>query len=90
MENQNEKLIKYSFQFNNSIRVFISLYKFKQELSKKKSEILSKEVYLLNKNWFNTYKDFYLFDRIYDLINYKKFILTFNFIITVNFVVVRH
>ena len=68
MENQNEKLIKYSFQFNNSIRVFISLYKFKQELSKKKSEILSKEVYLLNKNWFNTYKDFYLFDRIYDLI----------------------
>ena len=38
MENQNEKLIKYSFQFNNSIRVFISLYKFKQELLKKKNE----------------------------------------------------
>ena len=69
MSNSKDNISKYSFQFNNSIKVFISLYKFKQELIDKKQTISTKEVILLNKNWFIGYKDFYNFDKIFDLIS---------------------
>ena len=39
MENTNDKYKKYSFQFNNSIEVLISLYKFKKELKGNKDDI---------------------------------------------------
>ena len=64
-----DDISKYSFQFNNSIKVFISLYKFKQELTDEKQSASTKEVILLNKNWFIGYKDFYNFDKIFDLIS---------------------
>ena len=69
MSNPNDDISKYSFQFNNSIKVFLSLYKFKQELIGEKQSKSKKEVILLNKNWFTGYKDFYNFDKIFDLIN---------------------
>jgi len=69
-----DDISKYSFQFNNSIKVFISLYKFKQELKDEKQSASTKEVILLNKKWFTEYKNFYNFDKIYDLI--KSYNLT--------------
>ena len=68
MSNSKDDMSKYSFQFNNSIKVFISLYKFKQELIDDNKQISTKEVILLNKNWFTAYKKFYDFDKIYELI----------------------
>jgi len=69
MSNSKDVIRKYSFQFNNSIKVFISLYKFKQELKDAKQQISTKEVILLNKNLFTAYKNFYNFDKILDFIN---------------------
>ena len=69
-----DDISKYSFQFNNSIKVFISLYNFKQELTDEKQSASTKEVILLNKKWFTEYKNFYNFDKIYDLI--KSYNLT--------------
>ena len=59
---------KYSIQFNNNIKVFISLYKFRQELMNSKTTKLLKGVILINKNWFTNYKNFYLFDKVFELI----------------------
>ena len=64
----NEKKIAYSYQFNNSIKVFISLYKFHQQLLSNKNEIVPKKVILLDKVWFTKYKEFYSYDIISKLI----------------------
>ena len=63
-----EKKLLYSYQFNNSIKVFISLYKFHQQLLNNKKEELSGEVVLIEKEWFDKFKKFYLCDKIYKLI----------------------
>ncbi len=68
MSNSKDGFSNYSFQFNNSIKVFISLYKFRQELIDNEKSISTKEVILLNKNWFTAYKNFYDFDKILYLI----------------------
>ena len=57
---------KLSFHFNNSIKVFMSLYKFQKELLNNK--VTSKEVILINKNRFSVYKKFYLCDKVFELI----------------------
>ena len=75
----NNKLSKYSFQFNNSIKVFISLYKFEQELKSPERKANSGKLFLLNKKWFLEYKKFYLFDKFLEIIknnNLSDFDLT--------------
>ena len=59
---------KFSYQFNNSIKVFFSLYKFQRELSDEKVNTTNKKLYLINNNWFNQYKKFYLCDKIFKAI----------------------
>ena len=59
---------KFSYQFNNSIKVFFSLYKFQKELSDEKVNTTNKKLYLINNNWFNQYKKFYLCDKIFKAI----------------------
>ena len=56
------------FQFNNSIKVFISLYKFQQQLINNKDKNFSSKVILLDKKWFENYKDFYFCDKVFNLI----------------------
>ena len=63
------------FQFNNSIKVFISLYKFQQQLIKNKDKNFSSKIILLDKKWFEQYKDFYFCDKVFNLITeYNKLI----------------
>ena len=59
----NEKKIAYSYQFNNGIKVFISLYKFHQQLLNNKNEIVPKKFILLDKVWFTKYKEFYSYNK---------------------------
>ena len=66
--NSKEIIEKLSFQFNNSIKVFISHYKFMQELFGNNNSSLSKKIVLIDKIWFTKYQKFYLFDKIYKLI----------------------
>ena len=66
------------FQFNNSIKVFISLYKFQQQLINNKDKNFSSKVILLDKKWFKNYKDFYFCDKVFNLLteyNYFTIIL---------------
>ena len=56
------------FQFNNSIKVFISLYKFQQQLINNKDKNFPSKVILLDKKWFENYKDFYFCDKVFNLI----------------------
>ena len=58
----------FSFQFIISIKVFTSLYKFKNQIINKEKESLSGQVILLDKDWFSEYKKFYLCDKIFELI----------------------
>ena len=58
----------FSFQFIISIKVFASLYKFKNQIINKEKESLSGQVILLDKDWFSEYKNFYLCDKIFELI----------------------
>ena len=59
-----EKKNYYSCQFNYSIKVFMSLYQFHQNISNSDKG----EVILIDKVWFSRYKQFYLYDKIYELI----------------------
>ena len=59
-----EKKNYYSCQFNYSIKVFMSLYHFHQNISNSDKG----EVILIDKVWFSRYKQFYLYDKIYELI----------------------
>ena len=56
------------FQFNNSIKVFISLYKFQQQLINNKDKNFPSKIILLDKKWFKQYKDFYFCDKVFNLI----------------------
>ena len=58
----------FSFQFIISIKVFTSLYKFKNQIINKEKESLSGQVILLDKDWFSKYKKFYLCGKIFELI----------------------
>ena len=69
--NSKEIIEKLLFQFNNSIKVFISLYKFKQELNENNNSSLPKKIVLIDKIWFTKYQTFYLFGKIYELIKKK-------------------
>ena len=67
-----DKMSKFAFQFNNSIKVFISLYKFEQALKNPEKTTNSGKFILLDKKWFLEYKTFYLFDKFLEIIkNYN-------------------
>ena len=59
-----EKKNYYSCQFNYSIKVFMSLYQFHQNISNSDKG----EVILIDKVWFSRYIQFYLYNNIYELI----------------------
>ena len=68
-----------SIQFYNGIKVFISLYKFKQQIINKEKEALSGHIILLDKTWFSKYKKYYFGEQIFKLIkenNLSDFDLT--------------
>ena len=79
INSNDDKMSKYSFQLNNSIKVFISLYKFEKSLKSPESKANSVKLILLNKKWFLEYKKFYLFDKFLEIIknnNLSDFDLT--------------
>ena len=79
INSNDDKMSKYSFQLNNSIKVFISLYKFEKSLKSPESKANSGKFILLNKKWFLEYKKFYLFDKFLEIIknnNLSDFDLT--------------
>ena len=72
----NQEKEKGSFHLYNSIRVFISLYKFKKELSETMQNnniIYKQKLFLINKKWFLNYKKYYLFPKIDELIKSNNF-----------------
>ena len=64
---------KLSFHFYNSIKVLISFYKFADSLKRNKS-ITNEKLFLIDKKWFDNYKDFYLCNDLFQLI--KKYNIT--------------
>ena len=70
---------EFSIQFYNGIKVFISLYKFRQQIINKENEALSGQIILLDKTWFSNYKKYYFCEQIFELIkenNLSDFDLT--------------
>ena len=70
---------EFSIQFYNGIKVFISLYKFRQQIINKENEALSGQIILLDKTWFSEYKRYYFCEQIFKLIkenNLSDFDLT--------------
>ena len=67
-----ENNLKISFHLYNSIKVFISLYKFRIELLNKiknNNNCIGQKLILIDKIWFSKYKEFYLCNDIIQLIS---------------------
>ena len=66
--NAQENISKLSFHFYNSIKVLTSFYKFVKSLKSNKS-ITNEKLFLIDKKWFTNYKQFYLCNDLFQLIN---------------------
>ena len=70
MSDNDEYYSKLSFHLFNSIQVFLSLHQFKLSLSQKlkNNKEFEQDIFLIDKNWFSEYKDFYLFNKLFDIL----------------------
>ena len=65
-----EMNLKLSYHLYTSIKVFASLDQFKNELigNINNNNIKCQKIILIDKNWFNNYKKYYLYNELFELI----------------------